>query len=364
MPFIYLFVPLAIFVLWLFLVRGKRNTTGAYFAEFFIKLALVLSFILFSFAMQSNPGQYNESIDPVDIGYSPFGYDHLLTLVVYYILFLFACYKLWQNEHRQPPLALVLYLVIVLLGVLISIVIIRQVNIEFIPYGNGPNYECFWLFEIHPIVCIFTGLLLMARVIRQYAQETVHKEFPNKHLNQLNLLLGSGTRLSVGALLLLLPVFIIITMILLLFGQQTDSIVRVFTDTTDWHFSQHHPLPYKDHQGHYLCTVAAKGHSSVVKPLRLGTRCGQTIVVNRQLMVANAWEELIHDFSPRLHQTIRAFYDQYGFPLSRYINTPLRSSVVYVLMKPLEWFFVISLYLFSLHPEEKINQQYKPTQYA
>jgi hypothetical protein len=44
--------------------------------------------------------------------------------------------------------------------------------------------------------------------------------------------------------------------------------------------------------GHYLCTVAALGHPSLVRPERLGVRRGTVIVVNRQLAVANAFEDL------------------------------------------------------------------------
>lgn len=63
---------------------------------------------------------------------------------------------------------------------------------------------------------------------------------------------------------------------------------------------------------HYLCTVAAGGHGKTVKPLRLGTRRNETIVVNRQLGVANAFEELIQERTPGLHRKIRGAYDRNG----------------------------------------------------
>jgi hypothetical protein len=40
--------------------------------------------------------------------------------------------------------------------------------------------------------------------------------------------------------------------------------------------------------GHYLCTVSAKGHKKLVKPIRAGIRRGSRISVNHQLLIANA----------------------------------------------------------------------------
>ena len=79
-----------------------------------------------------------------------------------------------------------------------------------------------------------------------------------------------------------------------------DAPIKAFTDTADWTFSQQIPPPPMESSGHYLCTVAAGGHKKIVKPLRYGTRRGQTIVVNRQLCIANAFEEWIHVYRESL----------------------------------------------------------------
>ena len=160
---------------------------------------------------------------------------------------------------------------------------------------------------------------------------------------------------------MLLPIFIIITIILTLFGQHTDSLVKVFTDTATWHLSQkiHAPiLPHVDHGGHYLCTVAANGSPNIVKPIRYGKRGGKRIIVNRQLLVANAFESLLEDYLPKFHKVIRRNYDKYGLDLSRKINTPRLSNLTYILMKPLEWLFLVCLYLFDVNPEKRISIQY------
>ena len=149
-----------------------------------------------------------------------------------------------------------------------------------------------------------------------------------------------------------------IEIILILFGQGAAGPVKMFTMTADWTFSQQIPPPPHEHTGHYLCTVAAGGHKKLVKPLRFGNRRGSKIIVNRQLMVANAFEELVAEKAPALHKKIRRFYDSHGYPLSKIITSPLRADIVYLLMKPLEWSFAFTLYLFSTNPEERISRQY------
>ena len=50
---------------------------------------------------------------------------------------------------------------------------------------------------------------------------------------------------------------------------------------------------------------------------------------------------------------------KYGYPVSKHITSPVKADIVYILMKPLEWAFLIFLYLVDLHPEERIGRQYK-----
>lgn len=150
----------------------------------------------------------------------------------------------------------------------------------------------------------------------------------------------------------------VLEIIFILTGQGPDAPIKAFTDTADWTFSQQLPPPPKIYEGHYLCTVAAGGHKKVVKPLRFGTRHGATIIVNRQLCVANAFEDFIHEKLPKFHRVIRNAYDKYGYPISKLITTPRRADAVYILMKPLEWLFLIFLYTFDAKPERRISRQY------
>ena len=82
-------------------------------------------------------------------------------------------------------------------------------------------------------------------------------------------------------------------------------------------------------QGHYLCTVAAGGHKEIVKPIRLGRRGKKYIVVNRQLFIANAFEQIIEEKAPRFHYVVRSFYDKYGYPVAKHINSKYAADFVY-----------------------------------
>jgi hypothetical protein len=111
---------------------------------------------------------------------------------------------------------------------------------------------------------------------------------------------------------------------------------------------------------HYLCTVAARGTPSLVRPERMGERNGHPIVVNRQLAVANAFEDLLHVRWPRFGRLARATYDRLGLPVSRYITRTWMADAVYVAMKPLEWAFYATLLLLDRDdPERRIERMYR-----
>ncbi len=163
-------------------------------------------------------------------------------------------------------------------------------------------------------------------------------------------------------LIICLPILVLISSFMLLFGQKPDSIIRAFTDTYKHGFSQ---LDYMcenvDCGGHFLCSVAAKGHKRIVKPIRLGERGGNRIMCNRQLLIANAFEELIEDNFPKLHKYIRRNYNKVGNVIHRYylvFNIKIIADMVYIMMKPLEWFFLLVLYTFDRNPENRIAKQY------
>ena len=60
----------------------------------------------------------------------------------------------------------------------------------------------------------------------------------------------------------------------------------------------------------------------------------------------------------RMRGTSAALHDQYGYPISRHINSKWSADVVYLVMKPLEWFFLVVLYTVDKNPENRIHVQY------
>lgn len=208
-------------------------------------------------------------------------------------------------------------------------------------------------------------LILSARVIHLHMKQQIevfqcrtaemeqHKGF-KKFFYKIN----SLSKYTTAVFITLFFIMAIIEIIFVIAGQGLDAPIKAFTDTADWTFSKQTPPPPIEYDGHYLCTVAAGGHKKIVKPLRFGTRRAETIVVNRQLCIANAFEELIQEKFPSFHRRIRYLYDTYGYPLSRVITSPLRADFIYIIMKPLEWVFLLFIYMVDLRPEKRIEKQY------
>ncbi|MCL5246227.1 hypothetical protein M4I21_10440 [Cellulophaga sp. 20_2_10] len=350
------------FVIIYFTVKGlKKNKENVSNIEVFIFVLYMLSFLLFGVGLITHGNQHTDAIDPVDLEcYIPFGGKHIITLIVYFLFFNLSAGFIWIKGHKLPPLSLVFFLIFLFIGIVVNSTILIQVtthNTETLDVYKE-NIGTF-LLVFTPALSLIIAIGLLIKIIKEEKTQAKSKTYKNKFLNYCNSVLANRFNESVWALLLFIPVFIVITIVLLLFGQDVNSITKVFTETTTWAFSQKMHPPILDHKGHYLCTVAAKGDPKIVKPIRLGKRHKNIIIVNRQLQIANAFEEMITDISPKLHRFIRRNYDKYGYNLSLKINSKMGSNITYLLMKPLEWIFLISLYVLCVNPEKKIDNQYQ-----
>lgn len=346
-------VAIVIFSLPVFLIRSQRKNN----LDFLLISCLSFSAFLFFCGIEYYKADFYQPIDIIsEGGYTPLASAHLLTLGTFFTMAFIALLLIWIKEKQLPPIVFVLLSSFILIGIVLSSITLIQVLI------NNEHNRTF-LFMCMPVVFIATALTIMLRVIKLEANEAAVRRYSNPTISFLNALAAKVQLLPTATVILMLPIFWIVVLVLTLFGQNSHSITDVFTETSTWYFSHKTHPPYLDHRGHYLCTVAAYGNSKLVKPLLLGHRHGQVIIVNRQLQIANAFEGLLQHYLPTMHKLIRNFYDKYGYSLSQKISTPVLSNIVYCLMKPLEYFFLIVLYATYSKPESEIRKQYSISTY-
>ncbi|WP_062060654.1 DUF6688 domain-containing protein [Aquimarina longa] len=358
-PFILLVLFILFFVSFRVITKYRKGNTTILTIECILFVVYILSLFIFGGAYLFNSADYKIAIDPHDSWYTPFSENHILTLLVYFIFFMTASILIWFKGRELPPLILVMAMGILLIGSTISMVILLQVSVPITTNHYDISHGGITGFHFAPLLSIVNSVLLIIKIIKEESKLAKQRIYKNKFLNSINLYLSNSKKQTYWVIIGLFPILIIITLILVVFGQDFYSLGKVFTETTTWRFSQETHPPFLDYQGHYLCTVAACGNPKIVKPSRLGVRHGTTIIVNRQLLVANAFEDVIQRRVPKFHKMIRYYYDTYGYNLSKKINTPKRSNYTYILMKPLEFFFVIVLYLCCTQPEVLIDKQYR-----
>lgn len=253
------------------------------------------------------------------------------------------------HKKDLPPLVAIILLSSTVICSVYMLIFLVQVSFAHI----GINELALVIFPINYILC---SIKLQIDIVNRYKKE---KTYSNQILNKISGILYNAENWPMLSLIIAIPVLTIMICILILFGQRPDEMIRAFFETSDWNLSkfEHQQIPVY-HTGHYLCTVSLKGHKKIVKPTRIGIRYGNKILVNRQLCIANAFEDLIKERTPRFHHFIRYIYDNYGYPLSKHINKPWQADFIYIVMKPLEWIFLVTLYLFDVKPENRIAVQY------
>lgn len=286
--------------------------------------------------------------------HEPFSREYFAMFIVFSVVG-WGGFMLLRFVKKLPPLFAVLCLSGVYIGCIFCIFWIVQI----MPYG----FDHAVIFPIEGLcMCLFpfNYLISSTRLIKiLIMRERQLEEGQRKPvLSGIGRMLLDSRKWPLFAFAAMLPVLGICMMILILFGQQPGDLAKLFTDTSDWFLSKQLSPPAVYYDDHYLCTVAAGGHRKLVKPQRFGRRHGHQIIVNRQLCIANAFEELIAEKTPGFHKRLRHFYDTYGYPIARHIKNPWTADFVYLLMKPLEWFFLIILYLTDMEPEKRICRQY------
>lgn len=293
--------------------------------------------------------------------YPPIAKEYTLTFLTLYILGIigYGILRFWPLQ-KQPPLITVCSISFMYITMLLSLVFCIQT--QGVHWDKGSI-----LLIIYPINIIILFTKLIIKVVREKAEqlanqvieEKLEETLKEKGILFLEEYLQKAEDYPKFAFLMMLPILVIVVMILSLFGQKPDSLVAMWTETAEWNLSKRIPPPRLEYDGHYLCTVAACGSPTLVKPLWIGERRGQKILVNRQLAVANAFEQILEEKVPKLHRVIRETYDRIGYPISRHITSKLGSNITYLFMKPLEWVFVFVLYIVDVKPEMRIYRQYR-----
>ena len=310
-------------------------------------MVIPLSFLLFVDSSNMNDCCGDTAI------FSP---DHRLGIYTLIILSIVAFVVTIFRKTILPPILELLLNLFLLLGLILNILLCKHLTTS----ETGPIW---WIFGNIPIILL---LLITLSENQKLLKEHIKA---NKFTSS-----NSVERICLYILkldpifkypiltLLLFPVISILLLFLMLFGQKEDSIIRAFTDTYKHGFSQLDHMCDNVRCGeHFLCSVGANGHREIVQPVRYGERNGKKIICTRQLLISNAFEELVQEKMPIAHKFIRSNYNKAGNVLHRHYHifkNKVISDFVYLLMKPLEFAFLLTLYTFDKKPENRIATQY------
>lgn len=283
-----------------------------------------------------------------DLNNITFAPQHRLSIYIWVLLYtVFFFYTFYGKNRSTSPILEIIIQCCLFIGILFNILMIIHIGTLGL-LGNTP----------------IIMLLSMAIIKRN------HDLINSKKISDTNLISNWCSQLLQLSVLkrfpiiivLCFPIIIMVIGILLLFGQEPDSLIQAFTETYYHNFSK---LDYLCDNvncgGHYLCSVAANGNKKIVKPIRYGERNQSKIICNRQLLLSNAFEELLEKKIPKTHKLIRNKYDKIGDSIHKNNQVYQKkwvSNIIYILMKPLEFIFWLVLYSFYKNPENHIALQY------
>jgi len=296
--------------------------------------------------------------------HTPINHDYALTFIILIFIFVVGISVIAITDSKRPPLVTVICIAFMYIGVIVMILFTIQIMGMHMLSEDGTRHYKFEPDLLMMILMPFNMIVITLRVI--FTEINNYEPDENRMskidgipiLGFLNKVLKNSKTWPAISVIMMIPVLGIIIGILVLFGQAPDAAIKAFTETANYTFSTKIPPQNVFYDEHYLCTVAAGGHRKIVKPLRMGKRHGHDVIVNRQLCVANAFEQILEEKTPSFHRIVRNFYDKYGFPVAKIIKSKYTADFVWFLMKPLEWLFIIVIYLVDVNPEDRIASQY------
>ena len=351
-------IVLAVYQLVMLILETDRimSKTGVGFDQIVIWYGFILEGLYIAVVKDATGSDWSEVLTNSET-HTPIFTGAGLTICVLCFIGLIGYYYLRICSLKKiPPLLAVFSISAMYIWLVVIVIFTVQV------FGSGGmvgRYSDLYLL-IYPfcIACIIVRTILCK--VREWNELEMErgKIQNNVILNFLDKILSNSRLWPIYALVLMLPLLGIIIAILLLFGQAPDSVIKAWTETADWTLSLKEAPQNIYYDEHYLCTVAAGGHKKIVKPIRKGVRHGHEIIVNRQLCVANAFEQILEEKTPHFHKLVRGVYDRYGFPVARLIKSKWIADIIYIMMKPLEGIFLMVIYMNDVQPENRIATQY------
>ncbi|QKY71497.1 DUF6688 family protein [Lentibacillus sp. CBA3610] len=335
----------------------KSKTLDVYYSIFIYCLCLIGLEINKSGLEAGEPLRIFEMTGDKANGYASLANEHMLTVVVFVTLGVVSFWVISLTQSGLSPIIYVGLSTIIILNVLFAAAYLTHTSFSH----DGQLFPVF-LLQVSFLSLTFLYIARLKDSLDEFLKNQQEKEitYSNKLLLFFFRVTQHYQKMPRLWAITLFPVLIIIQLILVLFGQRPDSFIRVFLETSSFNYSVI-PAPKPEivkGDGHYLCTVSARGHKKLVKPVRSGIRKESRITVNRQLLIANAFENIMEQYIPKSHKIIRTFYDNYGYPISKHINSKWKADAVYFLMKPVELFFLLVLYTVDRKPENRIHMQY------
>lgn len=296
--------------------------------------------------------------------HTPINSENLATFFVIGAMYTVGMIVLALTPRKRPPLITVLSISGMYMGIIEAVVFTVQIMGIHTIRDSGEVYSLFNYNLLFTLLLPINLILIMLRML--FIEISAYKPDDERMskidnvpvLGALNRMLNNSKNWPLAAFILMIPMLGIIIAILALAGQAPNSAIKAFTETADYTLSTKIPPQNIYYDEHYLCTVAAGGHEKVVKPIRMGKRHGHDVVVNRQLMIANAFEQILEEKTPKFHRAVRDFYDTYGFPIARLIKSKYVADAIWIIMKPLEWIFLFVIYMVDVNPEDRIASQY------
>jgi hypothetical protein len=324
------------------LFRKKKPGFGV--LKFLGELTLIVVLPVFGFFESNDPCQEH-----------PFELNSYPTAVLLYLVPLICYFISAYLKKELPPVVLAL----LPLGLIMGLVYCAILQLHFGAMTVMVVFPVLGLPLVAPVLG-FIYLLVEFIALHKYQQEQISKQsYSSPALGTLaTLFLLPLWQKAPIALLLCAPILALMQFVLTLFGQAPDSMISMFTESCGFLLSNHQGCSCGG--DHYLCSVAANGNKKLVKPVRFGLRKEEKIVVNRQLLIANAFENWMEEHVPKTHRFVRNTYDSMNIPVNKWSKDKRKANVIYILMKPLEWLFLLWLYCFDKKPESRIALQYLP----